>query len=143
MSFNFYDTIAIAALTVPCVALFNTCNSYDLRKFICDPLCLRVFVVQIKMHKEPKVERSVATSVEQRCERRFKKKFIFHFLDLIRQYNTNAFVVGSDKNTDCPFKYFKSAIFARPNGVVLMVHLLVFTRADLTHKNSPKINAHR
>jgi len=60
------------------------------------------------------IGRSVATSVEYRCERRFKKKFIFHFLAHPRQYNISAFVFGSDKNTDCPLKYFKSAIFVQP-----------------------------
>ena len=52
------------------------------------------------------------------------KKFIFRFLAHIRQYNIDAFVVGSDKNTDCLFKYFKSAIFARPNGIVSMAYFI-------------------
>ena len=60
------------------------------------------------------ISRLKATCCQAQCERRLKKKSIFHFLVHFRQYNANAFVFGSDKNTDCPLKYFKSAIFAQP-----------------------------
>jgi len=62
---------------------------------------------------------SAAIPALEICERRFKKKIRFYSLDHNRQYKISAIVFGKDKNTDCLLKYFKSAIFARPNGTVI------------------------
>jgi hypothetical protein len=83
------------------------------------------------------ISRLKFTCWQTQCERRLKKKSIFHFLVHFRQYNADAFVFGSDKNTDCPLKYFKSAIFARPTGTIIQdSFLLIFIRAGPTHKFS-------